>query len=237
MDNHCSGIPESGQRCRESDVYFDSFIDSANNIYGWGPANLYPPNTEIYHQDTPANDVYLVERGLAKLTWVEPKGHEVIVGLRRRYWFLGATPVLLKKNYAFTVTTLTPCRLRRISSNEFLDMVKLDAEFCRQLLRRLSEEIYSHGMKVAVVGCVLARERLVRFLCELGIEQGQLAELTELQKPLKLRIPLKLKELAQLIAVSPEHLSRLLKEMEQQDIIKRDKGWLIFTNPNICQEL
>jgi CRP-like cAMP-binding protein len=42
---------------------------------------------------------------------------------------------------------------------------------------------------------------------------------------------IKLKELAQLIAITPEHLSRLLKELEQQGILKQDNGWVILTDP------
>ena len=35
-------------------------------------------------------------------------------------------------------------------------------------------------------------------------------------------------EIAELIAVTPEHLSVVLKRMEQQGIIRREKGWLII---------
>jgi len=231
MNNHFSSLPELGQRCRESEIYFDSFLDSGEDGNGWGPAQLYPPNTEVYHQDTPANAVYMIERGLVKLTWVESGGSEVIVGLRRRHWLLGAPAVLLERSYAFTVTTLTPCDLRCISSYGFLQLVNMNAEFCRQLLRRLSEEIYCHGIKVAVFGCIPARDRLIKFLCELVLEQGQANPPPELKKPVRLQIPLKLKELAQLIAVTPEHLSRMLRELELQGIISRNKGWLILTDP------
>lgn len=232
MGNQSSYFPESGQGCRDSDVYFDSFIDAEDNIDGWGPGQLYPPNTEIYHQDTPASAVYLIERGLVKLTWVEPDGHEVIVGLRRRHWLIGAPAVLLERHCAFTVTTLIPCSLRCISSKGFLRMVNGNAEFCRQLLRMFSEEIYSQGTKVAVLGCMPARDRLTRFLRELVLEQEHANGPAKPQKPMRLQVPLKLKELAQLIAITPEHLSRLMRELEQQGIISRDKGWLILTDPS-----
>jgi CRP-like cAMP-binding protein len=232
MADQSSEFQGSRRRCCESDIYFGSFIDSGDNLYGWGPAQLYPPNTEIYHQDSPANAVYLIERGVVKLTWVEPEGHEVIVGLRHRHWLLGAPAVLLERRFAFTVTTLIPCSLRCISSKGFLNLMNGDAEFCRQLLRRFSEEIYCHGMSVAVLGCMPARDRLTRFLCELVQEQWNANGQLEPQRPMRLQIPLKFKELAQLIAITSEHLSRLLRELEQQDIIRRDKGWLILTDPS-----
>jgi len=231
MNNYSSGLPESGQTHRESSSYFTSILGSEENVHGWGPSQIYPPNSEVYHQDTPADAVFLIERGLVKLTWVEPDGHEVIVGLRRRHWLLGAQAVLLGSSFAFTVTTLIPCSLRSIASKDFLQLVNTDAEFNRQLLLIFSKEIYSHGMKAAVLGCIPAKERLTRFFCDLVHEQWNGSGAAEPHRPLKLQIPLKLKELAQLIAITPEHLSRLLKELEQQGIIMRDKGWLILTNP------
>ena len=231
MNNFASCLQNAGQSLRESTNYFTSILDSEENTHGWGPAQLYPHNTEVSQQDTPANAVYLIERGLVKLTWVEPAGHEVIVGLRRRHWLLGAQAVLLGSHLAFTVTTLIPCSLRSISSKRFLHLVNTDVEFNRQLLLIFSEEIYSHGINAAVLGCIPARERLKRFLCEMVLEQRNGSDSAEMHKPMRLQIPLKLKELAQLIAITPEHLSRLLKELEQHGIITRNKGWLILTDP------
>jgi len=110
-------------------------------------------------------------------------------------------------------------------------MVHADAEFCRRLLRMLSEGILSQGMKVAALGCMPAGDRLEGFFRELILEQEPAIGPTEQHKPMKLRIPLKLKELAQLIAIAPEYLSRLLRELERQGVIRRDKGWLIMTDP------
>jgi CRP-like cAMP-binding protein len=77
-----------------------------------------------------------------------------------------------------------------------------------------------------------ARDRLDGFFRELVLEQEQAAGPTQRKKPMKLQIPLKLKELAQLIAITPEYLSRLLSESERQGTIKRDKGCLILTDPS-----
>ena len=231
MDNQSSCFPESGLCCRESDGYLDSFLSTEGNLHDWGPTQFYPPNTEIYHQEASANAVYLIERGLVKLTWLDPDGHEVIVGLRRRHWLIGAPAVFLERRFAYTVTTLIPCCLRCISAKEFLGMVNTNTKFSRELLRTFSEEIYSQGIKVAMLGCMPARDRLTRFFCELVHEQKQASCLSELQKPMKLLVPLKLKELAQLIAISPEHLSRIFRDLEQQGIIQRDNGRLILTDP------
>jgi CRP-like cAMP-binding protein len=38
-------------------------------------------------------------------------------------------------------------------------------------------------------------------------------------------------EVAQLLGITPEHLSRLIKQMEKEGIIGRENGWLIIRNP------
>jgi CRP-like cAMP-binding protein len=44
-------------------------------------------------------------------------------------------------------------------------------------------------------------------------------------------MPLKIEELAQMIAVSRQHLTKLLHELERDGILWRDKGWFIIPEP------
>jgi len=47
---------------------------------------------------------------------------------------------------------------------------------------------------------------------------------------MRIHNPLKHWEIAQLISVTPQHLSRLLKRLEEEGIIRRNKGWLIISD-------
>ncbi len=48
----------------------------------------------------------------------------------------------------------------------------------------------------------------------------------DLECEIKYQLPLKRKELSQMIAVTPEHLSRLLKALEHDGLIQRNENWL-----------
>jgi len=205
------------------------FANPDNNTYGWVPSQAYPPGVEIFQQDTPANNVYFIERGLVKLSCLESGGRSVIISLRRSNWLLGTPATLLERPYAFTATTLTPCYLLTIPAKNFLRLVKINKEFSWHLLRMLSKIIYDRGTKAIALGIMPAKERLKKILYEMILEQ----EPTELQRPIQLHLPLAHKELAQLIAVTPEHLCRLLRKMEQQGIIKRNKGLVVVEKPSI----
>jgi CRP-like cAMP-binding protein len=107
--------------------------------------------------------------------------------------------------------------------NVFLELVKTNGQFSWQLNRLLSQEIFNQMKRLEAIACMPARDRLEHFFCDLIHEQ----EPAELQEPAEFRVTLKNQELAQMVAVTREHLCRLLKEMEQEGVIRRDKGSLI----------
>ncbi len=53
----------------------------------------------------------------------------------------------------------------------------------------------------------------------------------EQREPIRLQLPLKQRELAQAIVVPDSCLSRLLKELEQDGVIERNRGWIIVRDP------
>jgi CRP-like cAMP-binding protein len=211
---------------------YESFLSEPyGSAYGWGPTQTYPAHVEIFKQGTPSSAVYFIEKGSVKLTWMDEEGHEVIAGLRHRHWIVGAPAVLLRKAYSFTVTTLTPCVLRCISAQDFLHLVETNGEFSQHLIRLLSQAIFNHGRSLVMMGCTSAKERLKDLLCKFIPDKNQEVELHDL----KIHLPLKNKELAEILAVTPEHLSRLLKELEREKLIRREKGGLILVNPHFLR--
>ena len=202
------------------------FSNPKNSSYNRCFVKTYPAHSAVFRQDTPANTVYLVERGVVKLVRVAPNGHHVIVGLRRRHWMIGAPSVLLEKPYSFTGITLVPCSLRCIPARDFIDLAKKNKQLSWYLLQMLSRNIFNQMKKVETMSCMSAQERLERFLCDLIDELKPVGA-----EPASFSLPLNNKELAQLLAITPEHLCRVMKEMEHKGIIRRNNGILTVTNP------
>ena len=202
------------------------FANPTSDGYKKGHAKTYPSQSIIFKQDTPANAVYLIAHGYVKLVRVAPNGNQVIIGIRRRHWLLGAPAVFLDKNYSFTAITLVPTSATCILAKDFIDLVGNNEQLSGQIHRQLSQEIFNQMKKVEIMSCMSAQDRLKRFLCDLIDEQKSVgSNLTGFS------LPLNNKELAQLIAISPEHLCRVMKRMEQNGLIKRDKGMLLIPDP------
>jgi CRP-like cAMP-binding protein len=196
------------------------------NIAAFGdfvPEQVYPPGVELFLQDSTPEEVYYIKSGLIKLSNMTKEGRELIVGLRSAGSILGVASVMLDRPHPLTAVTLTRCRIRRISAPLFLNHVRSDIGLSWQLHRLQSQELYDQVAQLVRIGTLPAQQRLEQFLA--GLISA--LEIKEAQKEAKIQWPLKHWEIAQLIAITPEHLSRILRQMEREGLIRRKKGWII----------
>ena len=212
----------------QADGFFSSFFaNRKNNLYYRNPEQLYPAKAEVVKQDTPANAVYLIESGLVKLLRQTPNGNKVIVGLRHRDWLIGAPTVLLDRPYNFTVIAVIPALLRRIPRKDFLDHIKKYEQFSWHVHQLLSRQIFDQMKKIEAISFLPAEDRLMRLLVDTVREM----ETTGSGTQGNFTLPITNQELAQLLMITPEHLCRVLKGIEQKGLIKHDKGALVVTDP------
>jgi CRP-like cAMP-binding protein len=221
-----SSIPES-ETCETINYFQSLFIAPDANLYGWSPPNTYPSGVELFRQSEPATKIYFIERGIVKLSCVGPGGQEVIICLRRRNWLLGVTQVIVDNFYSATATTLTRCTMRCISAVAFMGQLKMDMALSGELNRMLSREIRGNLEKIITLECLSATKRLRHFLRELISEEDP----DELRKKGKLELPLKSNELAEIVAVTPQHLYRLLKDPELRTHLKQSGKILTIVDP------
>jgi len=227
MNKRPPGSPASaGGRFPEGDSFGSFFSDPQNIGYDQGTVQTYPAQAVIFHQDTRSQGVYLIEDGLVKLVRIVPSGQHVIIGLRRRNWLIGAPSVLLDKPYSFTAMTLVPSSLRCIPDKVFLDLARTNGRFSWHVHHLLAQEIFRQMKNVEAMNCMSAQDRLERFLCDMIAEQKPNGAV-----PDSFSLPLTNKELAQLLAITQEHVCRVLKAMEQKGLIRRAKGMLTLTDP------
>jgi CRP/FNR family transcriptional regulator len=226
MDESHFGSGGRGRSHRHDGSGGTSSVKKSDEVEGVSQSKAHPAATRLFRQGAPADEVYIIDDGVVKLTRLEEHG-EVIMGLRRREWVLGAAAVLLEQPYAATAITVTPCQMRRMSARNFRHLMKTNPEFSWQVHLMHSREVYDQMAGMVKLACLSARQRLEHFLWEsISAQDG-----AEPHTPIWLQSPLKHLEIAQLIVVTPEHLSRLLKELEQDGLLRRQKGWVIIQDP------
>jgi CRP-like cAMP-binding protein len=200
--------------------------DRANAMCSHIRSLEYPPATKLFQQGARASEVYLVDKGLIKLTRLNEDGQEMITSLRSTGSILGAATAIVHKPHPVTAMTLTRCFLRRISLEDFFHLVRTDDNFCWYLHRSHSLEVHQQASQLIRMKYLSARQRLEQLVWQLleAIDAGRQ------DGPVRLHLPLKYWEIAQLIGITPEHLSRVLKQIQDDGIMSRENGSLIITD-------
>jgi CRP-like cAMP-binding protein len=191
--------------------------------------------TVLFRQGTLAQSAIIVEGGWIKLVREEKDGQVLIVALYPPGSLLGAETLISNQHHSATAITLTSCFFYSVPVLVFLNWVRTDPHFSWQIHRAFSRKINARDTGSAQSKCLSPRFRLEQILRQLLCAQNQ-SSVNGSSKwdeaGYKLLIPLQRQELAQMIYVTPEHLSRLLREMENDCIIRRDRGWLVVTAPD-----
>lgn len=185
---------------------------------------LYPVGTVLIQQGCEPGDIFFMEDGLAKLVRIDGNGREQILGLRGPGWFLGAAFVMVGRSHPASVVAVTPCTVRRLSREAFLEMMATQPGLSWHVHRMHSREVLSQFHHMADLGIKTARQRLERVLRRLVAVTAPNGG----DKDVRLLSPLKRWELASLIAVTPEHLSRLLRRLRDDGVIRVHKGWIVI---------
>jgi len=188
----------------------------------FGIVRAYPPGYELLPQGIPVETVCLIHDGIVKLVWNEPKGKESIVGLRWQGWFLGAPSVISDTPCPTSAITLTRSAIEHIPSETFLDRLQRDPNLGWELHQNQSREICEQFRWLGELACCSARSRLLYLLERLNSANGTGSGTRNLRS----RLPLKRKDIADLIAVTPEHLSRLLSQLSREGYIDLNGGWI-----------
>jgi CRP-like cAMP-binding protein len=201
--------------------------DMRSDFGKWGIVRNYGSRSELLQQGTPADDVYLIHDGLVKLVWGDSTGKQTILGLRWPGCLIGVAAVVTAEPCAMSAVTLVPSVLERLSAEKFLQRLQTDSDFAWKIHQIQSREVHEQLNWLGEMACGSARSRLgnvFRRLTEIGNVHTD-------GKKSRVRLPLKQKEVAELIAVTPEHLSRLLHELSRAGLVHLRNGWIVIPNP------
>jgi CRP/FNR family cyclic AMP-dependent transcriptional regulator len=223
-DTEISGFQRSTEtRWRGSE---SSLLDNRfwRTFDGGIPPHIYPKSVELFRQGYSPADAYYLEQGLVKLVYLGDQGREVITDLFGPGCMPGAESVILQEPHAVTAFTVTRCSLRRIPAAAFLNRLEIDPQFSRQVHRMHSRQVRYHLSHIGELACVSARHRLEQLLWDMAVG----LQLVSSKPIIRLQPPIKQFEIAELIPVTPQYLSCLYKELEEDGFLQRDRGSLII---------
>jgi CRP-like cAMP-binding protein len=187
-------------------------------------SHRYAAGISIYGQGEEVEDVYCIQSGLVKLLYVDHTGKEIIVGLRRSGFFLGLATAILRQSHSTTAETITPCILQSIPVRYLKKQLNVNPAFSSYIHELHAAEIKADQERLIDIATRSTRHNLLKLLSQVIVALMQAGS----QNQPSVRIPMKQWEVARLLAVTPEHLNRILKALEDQGLVIRKREGVII---------
>jgi CRP-like cAMP-binding protein len=177
------------------------------------------PGTELLSQGFRAESVVAMASGLVKLLRGYEDGRHAIVGLRKGPCLIGVAGALLGAPQLLSAVAITEGEVSRVKSATFLRLIKEDRELSWFVHLEQARELQQEAEHAAKLACLSARERLRSFLAFLETEFAR----HDGTDPV---LPLRDWEIAELLGITRQYLSRFMREAEHEGLLKRrGKRW------------
>ena len=196
---------------------------AAHDIKELGHAQTHPKGLELSRQGAMPDEVVYLGGGIVKLVRVDRDGCENILDLAFPGAWLGAAALIARTRHPVTAVTCTRTLLTRIPADVFRRLLTRHPALSSRIHQMHAYELCRQTRRMSQLSAFTSRQRLQQAIRQLIAA----FHLPVAEGSVRLRSPLRQWELARLIAITPEHLSRLFKTLEREGILRRERGWLI----------
>jgi CRP/FNR family transcriptional regulator, cyclic AMP receptor protein len=211
-------IVENCQRCelRAGQVFCDLPSPTLDALQSIGFTTACPKGSAIVAQGQPAREVAVLCAGHVKISTASRTGRKICLGIAGPGTVLGLSAAISGKPHQVVIEALEPCQLRVIKADLFLALLRKDRAACFAAVKFLSNEVRKMHACARLFGLShSAAERLARVLV-----QWEMREDDKPKSELRLRFSLTHRELAEILGVRRETVTRLLSTFEQKELIR-----------------
>lgn len=166
----------------------------------------------LFHRGDHANYFYFVDTGQLELNLIAATGQKkVLEVLGPGRTFAEAVAFMRERRYPVTCEALSDSTLIQIPSRDFIDIVYSNPEACMHLLSDICRHLHARVREIERLTVQNARGRLVSYLLD------HVVEADDDEATIRLELPRHV--IASRLSVTPETLSRLLREMVDERIL------------------
>lgn len=205
-----------GCKLRAGGVFCNLPRATLDVLQSLGFATACPKGSLIVAQGQPAREISVVCAGHIKISTASQTGKKICLGIAGPGTIVGLSAAISRKPHQVLVEALEPCQLRIIKADRFLTFLRNDPVACFSAVICLSTEVREMHDCARLFGLShSSAERLARVLVQWKLREDD----DPISKP-RLRIPLTHQELAEILGVSRETVTRLLTTFAQKQFIR-----------------
>lgn len=217
---------------RPSRCFCNLHQDALLKFASIGEQLLLDPGEMLFREGTAGCAVFVICTGQVKLSCTSKAGKTLILKIANPGEVLGLGPVVSGSRYLLTAETIQPAELKRISREEFLDLLENHPEAGLHAAQALSEEYttaFFDARRLALSGSAAARTASVlldwgRASCGGNSEMRFTMSLTH-------------EELSNMVGGSRETVTRVLGRFKRDKLIQIDGSSIVILAPERLEKL
>jgi CRP/FNR family transcriptional regulator len=177
-----------------------------------GESRVLRTGDALFMAGDPARGIFLLERGEIRVYQMDREGKEVEVVRLGPGDILGEAVLFAGAEYPFYAQAVLESRALFLSRNALFQEIDHDPAAGRAFLRLLSDKCLTLNRKIEALGIRTIRQRLIRYLINLCPGDGNC----------RIELDRKKGELARLLGTAGETLSRNLRQLQDDGLIRID---------------
>lgn len=187
----------------------------------------YPPRAAIHLPTEQTDRVFVLSRGLAKVSYLTPDGRESILAFVEPGALFGDLELCDGAGQDEYVIAVEPSTAVTIPVHQMRQLVGDQPDVATRIIDMLGMRRRRAETRLKNILFQNNRERLVHLLFELVAQFGK-----RCQKGVRLRISLSHQELANMIGITRESVTLLLGQLRNEGCVEYGRRRLVLTDPD-----
>lgn len=176
----------------------------------------YDKGETIYNQGDVSQDLYIVHKGKVKISRFSKEGKEQVLRTLEPGSFMGELSLFLEDEHADFATVLEETEICHLDGSQFKALLMSMPSISLKLLKEISKRLEDTEDTLESIGVLSVEARIIQKLLELSHKQDHF------------ELPYSKKDMASLLGMSSETLSRKLRELESLNLIQLEGQRKVF---------
>jgi len=196
-----------------------------DNLLRYCHRRRYPPKTVVIHAGDHSDSLYFIVEGSVSVITDDDEGHELVLSYLNAGDFFGEMGLFgSSQRRSAWIKTRTHCEVAEISYNRFRQVVDADHAILYEIAGQMADRLRKTSIKVRDLAFLDVTGRIARTLMDLAYEPDAMTH------PDGMQIRITRQELGRIVGCSREMVGRVLKDLEEQELISVSGKTMVIHN-------
>jgi CRP-like cAMP-binding protein len=200
---------------RRVSLFADLSEDDLKKVARLVRSRQYSKHEVIFHANDAGNALFILKSGMVKISMMDQEAHEVILKLLYPDDFFGEMALLDGQHRSATVTAVERSESLVLEREAFLDILHQQPELLLAMLLTVCRRLRQTDEKIRSLMFADAYGKVAETLLRLSNEKGEKGG-----DGICIRLPFSSKELANLVGITRQTLSRVMREYQRAGVLR-----------------